>query len=279
MGNVDMIETRSLSLRCRAVEALIGLLSIGVSTATFADSPANGVSGVVFFGAGVSNEYEGSEDFEPLPLVGGRLQYEGYYAQTIGTGVKVNVVNSRRFNFGPVLNYRFGRDDDVENNAVARLDEVDDSFEAGLFARMNFRPNTTTRHRAGIEASFRQDISDGHEGFLFTIGADYSTPIGERGDLGVDLSTTYASDDYMQSFFGVNAAGSARSGLRRFDAEGGFKDVSLAISPSYAFTESWGLFGRFQYSELLGDASDSPVVDDAGDSSQFFAGLGVSYRF
>ena len=277
-----MNDALSLPLRRTAAAACVGLVAFGLPAVASADGHASGnseLSGTVFLGAGVSNEYEGSEDFEPLPLFGGRLQYEGYYAQLIGTGVKVNVLNSQRFNFGPILNYRFGRDDDVENTAVSRLDEVDDSFEAGLFARMNFRPNSTTRHRAGIEVDFRQDISDGHEGFLFTIGADYSTPIGERWDLGFDLSTTYASDDYMQSFFGVNAAGSARSGLRQFDAEGGFKDVSFAISPSYSFNESWGVFGRLQYSELLGDASDSPIVDDEGSSSQFFAGLGVSYRF
>jgi len=269
-------------LRFTAVAAFTGFLAFGTAAPALADGHAkgdSGLSGFVFLGGGVSNEYEGSEDFEPLPLLGGRLQYEGYYAQLIGTGVKVNVLNSPRFNFGPILNYRFGRDDDVENTAVSRLDEVDDSFEAGLFARMNFRPNTTTRHRAGVEIDFRQDVSDGHEGFLFTVGADYSAPIGERWDLGVNLSTTYANDDYMESFFGVNAAGSARSGLRQFSAESGFKDVSLGISPSYSFNESWGVFGRLQYSELLGDAADSPIVDDEGSSSQFFAGLGVSYRF
>ena len=270
------------SARAARALSLVGLVFVGVSASAHADSgspAADDIAVSVFLGAGVGPEFEGSEDYTALALFGGRAQYENYYAELSGLSLRANVLNSAQFNLGPVVRYSLGRDDDIENDRVERLGEIDDAFEGGFFARMNFRPNNTTRHRAGIEAEFLHDLSDTHDGWLLTLKADYSMPLAERIDLGFNVSTTYASDDYMQTYFGVSAAGSAASGLRRFDAESGFKDVSFGIRPSYTFNENWGVFGVLRYSELVGDAADSPIVDDDGNSSQFFAGFGVSYRF
>jgi outer membrane scaffolding protein for murein synthesis (MipA/OmpV family) len=33
------------------------------------------------------------------------------------------------------------------------------------------------------------------------------------------------------------------------------------------------------YARLLGDAEDSPIVDDVGDANQFFGGALINYRF
>ncbi len=237
------------------------------------------LSGFAILGGGVAPEYEGSEDYSVLPIAGGQLQYGNYYAQLLGPSLKVNVLDSKQFNLGPLLGYRGGRDDDVENDAVSRLSEIDSAVEAGLFARMNFRANNVTRHRAGIEAAFQTDVSDAHDGWLLKLGADYSAPIAEQADLGLSISTIYASDDYMQTFFGVDATGSAASGLRQFNAEGGFKDITIGVRPSYSFNRNWGVFGMVNYSLLLADAADSPIVEDQGDNNQVFAGMGINYRF
>ena len=36
---------------------------------------------------------------------------------------------------------------------------------------------------------------------------------------------------------------------------------------------------RFRAASQLGDAADSPIVDDAGDANQFRAGVLVNYTF
>lgn len=236
------------------------------------------LTGSVFLGAGVGPDYEGSEDYTALPLVGGRLQYDEYYVETAGLGLRLNAVNSKRFNAGPVLNYRMGRDD-IENDVVERLGDIDDAVEAGAFARLNFENDVNARYKAGVELQFLTDVSDTHEGWLARLGADYSAPVREKLTLGVDISTTYASDDYMDTYFGVDAAGAAASGLRTFEGEAGFKDVALGVNARYALNENWGLFARVQYTQLVGDAADSPIVDDEGSASQIFGGIGVSYRF
>jgi outer membrane protein len=92
-------------------------------------------------------------------------------------------------------------------------------------------------------------------------------------------STTYASSNYMDSYFEIDEENSARSGLETFSASEGFKDVAVGAAMQYNLTDTWGILGVVRYAYLLGDAADSPVVDDEGDSSQVIAGLAVNYRW
>ena len=83
----------------------------------------------------------------------------------------------------------------------------------------------------------------------------------------------------MESYFGVSSAQSEKSGLSPFDAGGGFKNVGITLGLDYVFTDSIGIGGRAQYKRLVGDAADSPIVDDKGSADQFFSGLFLTYRF
>ncbi|HSA82816.1 MAG TPA: MipA/OmpV family protein, partial [Geminicoccaceae bacterium] len=85
-------------------------------------------------------------------------------------------------------------------------------------------------------------------------------------------------EDYMSSYFGIDAADAARSGLDQFNADEGFKDVSVGGALTYRYDRlSVSLLAN--YARLIGDAADSPVVDDAGDENQFFGGALVNYTF
>ena len=48
---------------------------------------------------------------------------------------------------------------------------------------------------------------------------------------------------------------------------------------SWSLIESWSPTGIAGYTRMLGDAADSPIVDDAGDANQFRAGVLVNYTF
>ncbi len=51
------------------------------------------------------------------------------------------------------------------------------------------------------------------------------------------------------------------------------------MNASYQWTEHWGVTGMIGVTRLVGDAADSPIVDDAGSATQGVAALGISYRF
>lgn len=238
-----------------------------------------GTYGFVGAGVGVTNEFEGSDDFQTIPFAAGRVHFEHRYIEMLGLGARANIVNHDNIQFGPAFRFRFGRDDDVENDTIARLDPLDDAFEAGAFARYDFSPGLKQGDSLGFETQFVQDISDAHEGYQISLGMNYNTPVTEKLFLGGDIGTSYASDDYMENFFSVSGAESVRTGLRQFDAGAGFKDVSVGFNAQYAFNRKWGIFGRASYQRLFGDAADSSIVEQEGNANQFLFGTGISYRF
>ena len=237
------------------------------------------IHGFVAAGAVVGNDYEGSETYEIGPAVAARFQYRHLYLQTEGLGAKVNVSPLEGFEFGPRVNYRSGRDDDVENDAVSRMAEIDDAFEGGAFARLQRTSIFDSNDEIAFEISALTDLSGTHEGLLVTFGPEYGFQASRKLRLTVGLEGTYADDEYMDTYFGVNPGNLGTSGLSNFRAEGGLKDVGISLMAGYQFNESWGAVGIAGFNRLLGDAADSPLVAQEGSASQFTALLGVSYRF
>ena len=78
---------------------------------------------------------------------------------------------------------------------------------------------------------------------------------------------------------GIDATQSANSGYAVYDADAGFKDVGFGGTLTWRFWDRAAVTAIAEVKELLGDAADSPIVDQAGSSTQAFVGLALSYRF
>jgi outer membrane protein len=265
-----------------AFAALAGFSLFGVTA--FADEktprgPGQGFSGTVAAGAMMVPDYEGSSDYTAAPLVFFNFRYDQYYIQSEGLGVKANVSPFRAVEAGPVVSLRGGRDSDVESDAVGNLREVDDAVEAGLFLTVPFNDVAMERDQFSLNVKAMTDISDTHEGSTISFGPGYAFFPTDQLRLSASLSATYADDDYMRTYFGIDRATVGTSGLALHTAEAGLKDVGVTLTANYALTKNWGLVGIAGYTRLLGDAADSPIVDVEGDAGQGRLGLGVSYRF
>ena len=225
-------------------------------------------------------DYEGSDDYTilPAPLFTYKFSGERYF-KLIGNQAFVNVLNHPNWEAGMKAVYRIGRDDDVDDSVVRRLDEVDDSFELGGFIGYGSIIGGDSRHRYNIHVDITQDVTDGHDGFLIDLGGTYWRPVAKAFDIGFRGVVTYASDDYMSSYFDVSEKESIRTGLPEFDADGGFKDVRVGLMGLLHLSFNWHVGGGFIYGRLLGDAEDSPVVDDRGDANQFYGGLSLIYSW
>lgn len=262
-------------------KALLGLsatFAIALVAPTHAQDMGS-VSGNVGAGVLMAPEYEGANDYQAVPLLNGRLQQEHYYVELRGLGVRANVSPVPHVEFGPAVGYRFGRDGDVDNTAVSRLDEVDDTLEAGAFIKLPFRGVMSERDELALSAQVMTDVSGGHEGTMVEFGPSYSFAATDALRLTTSLTARYTDDDYASSYFSVSAAESARTGLGQFDAEGGLNSAGVTVAANYALNERWGLVGLAGYQRLLGDAADSSIVEQEGSTSQFIAGVGLSYRF
>jgi len=262
------------------------VLFSGVSNMAVAQS--SDVGGFIALGAAVTPEYEGSEDYQGVPLLVGRAhsKSEGYYIELQGTTGRANLIpksigaigKALSLEAGPSINYRFERSD-VENVRVGNLRDVDAALEVGGFVALSQMGVFGERDSLTGRVEMMGDTSDAHDGHLVSLSMSYAKPINKKWRIGLGVDSTYASDKFADTYFSVDPDNAARSGLAVYKAEGGFKDVGFNASAMYSFNQNWGVMTRARFSHLLGDAVDSPLVKDEGSDNQFFGGVAVSYRF
>jgi outer membrane protein len=262
----------------RVIITLLAAASISAPVGAQEPLPRNFLA----IGPAIAPDYLGSSDYEAVPLVLGAVELGPTRLELEGVGARLDVsellFDTPHFDFGPVLRYQPGRDD-VDDDRVARLPEVDDAVEIGGFLRLGGPLSVYTADEGFIRLDVLADVADGHGGVIGTLSAEYTLrPVPRFGLTGL-VSTSVVSGDYADAFFSVNDAGAAASGLQAFDAGGGFRDVSAAVIGTWAVTRSWGVVGIARISQLVGDAAESPVVDDAGDATQVFGGVAISYAF
>ena len=255
------------------VLALGAILGIACSPVT-----AQAVEWTLGLGAGVAPDYQGSEDYELVPLWNIRannLYDPNTYVQVVGPKLKSNFLAHKNFRAGLSGQY-VGERDDVDNSQVDRMSSTDDGLLLGALLGYDFK--LSGNRVWGFEFDPSWDVSD-NIGGLFTLRSHYTAPFAGSWRFHGGVSGTYATEDYMDEYFSVNAADSAASGLNTFNADEGFKDVALDASLTYQFAGNWSTTGSLKFTRLLGDAADSPVTDDAGDENQLFGGLLINYSF
>ena len=234
----------------------------------------------VALAAGFVPDYLGSNDYTIGGAPAGLIKFGSSerFARLIVTELSVNVLDSRNWRLGPVLNYRLARDD-VDDSVVGQMRDIDGTVEAGVFGGWTWIGDDDPRHRFSASAEVLHDVEDTHEGYLISASARYFQPVTLPLTLSIGATVTYGSSDYMQTYFGIDSDNAARSGLSQFNADSGLRDVRIPLMAIYSLSSNWHLAGGLIYSRLLSDASDSPIVDDRGSSNQLFAGLGVAYAW
>jgi outer membrane scaffolding protein for murein synthesis (MipA/OmpV family) len=227
-------------------------------------------------GASYSPDYEGSDDYEvdPLPLIA--INYRDFI-RLRGTGLTIDFLGlsdskfAEAFSFGALVKYDDGREAN-DNPVLRRLTDIDQGADGGLFAEYELGPVSF-----GLTAV--QDLGTRHEGTTAEFKIEYGRALASRLRGQIDASVSWADDDYTQSYFGISAADSQASGLREFTAESGLKDAGVSASLHYLINEHWRVTGRLAYRRMLGDAADSPLVEDEGSQHQASGAVIVSYGF
>lgn len=252
---------------------------------------------VLGLGVGAAPDYLGSDDYEPIPAPVLKYDWSGSTGSAPATGFKgelglidasvgfpngvdVGIARlstpSRHFTLRVGGGYRFGRDAD-DNHALHGMGDIDGQ----AIARITLASEPANAQGLGLfyGVKYEADVTDETNGDTLGFFAGNKFALSPKASLTLSGRAQWADKDYMQSYFGVSGSQASRSGNRRFDADSGFADVGLEARINYALTDHWMLFGSLGYSRLLGDAADSPLVDDEGSANQFRATTGVAYRF
>ena len=226
----------------------------------------------VGLGIATAPDYEGSKDYEAVAVpFASIVSKSGMSAELLGNVLRANVIPSNTWRFGPLLRYRAERDD-VKNDKVDKMKKVDAATELGAYAGINL-------DNWNFRVDVTHDTSGTYNGTLAGFSLGYTWMIAKPTKLTLSGLMSIADDRYMSTYFGVNAADSARSGLDRYSLGGGVKDVGAAVIAGHNFNDQWGVMGALRYTQLVGDAADSPVVKDEGSEGQVLFGVMVTYSF
>jgi outer membrane protein len=242
-------------------------------------APSQRTTYTVGAGVGMAPDYEGSNHYEIVPLWNLRVSnlYDpSTFVQLLGPRLRSNFVPDPHWRLGLDGQFIKKRDHHVHDSKVSNLESVDPSVMLGVIGGYDFLADP--RESLALEVEARQDIANGN-GALVTMRGVYGTPLSESWRVDTTIEGTWASDDYMSAYFGIDSADAARSGLDQYNADAGFKDVAFGGALTYRISDSWSLSGLASYTRLVGDAADSPVVKDRGDENQFFGGALVNYQF
>lgn len=223
---------------------------------------------VIDLGVGLKYKpkYPGADDyiFVPYPLAA----VSRFYIPGIGT---VGGGGSKSgFSLFPSFGF-IGERDPSDAPILFGTKKVDWTVEAGLGVAYRY---DWLRGFVAVRQGF-----NGHSGQVIDIGADIITQPTERIGFTFGPRVTWASDDYMSTYFGVTPGEAAGNPLLTpYSADAGFKTAGAIARVSYALTEKTTFHVQGGWERFIGDAEGSPIVKQ-GDEDQFWVGAGLSYRF
>jgi outer membrane protein len=233
----------------------------------------------VGFGVGSYPDYLGSDDAAVGVAPLARLSLGGdRFVRVIVNDIRVNLLDDPNWRLGPAGVWRFGRDD-VDDPVVRKVHEIDDSFSLGLFGGYVWRDPADVRRQAGVGGWALGDVSGVYDGWTAGLNAYATQPVAPQVTLAAGAAFTYGSGNYMDEYFGVTPGDSLASGLPVYAPGAGMRDVRGWATAIYHLTPQWHVGAGVMYSRLVGDAADSPIVDDRGSANQWVYGAGALYAW
>jgi outer membrane protein len=263
------------------IAAVALLLSPALEAAAQAFMELDTVPAIVGAGVGFAPDYRGSDDRTGViaPFARYTFARSNRYIQLNATELTLNVIDSASIRFGPVLNYHPGRDSDIDDELVKRMAEIDGTVEAGVFGEVAWIERGNPRNRFIVGVTLLKDIGGESDGFRARLNARYWRQLAPAVDLHVGGGLTYADSSYTSHYFSVTPQNVGTSGLPFFSAGSGVNEYFITLGALTYFSRNWLGVAGLRAAKISGDAKDSPVVSQRGDSTQLIGGVGIGYMW
>ena len=244
---------------------------------------------IVTVGAGVAMvpDYEGSNDYRMIPAAAIRGTYNGITYATRGLYLYVDVVPDSgtgvSFDAGPIVGFRLNRSGKVKDDFVDALPERKTAFEAGGFVGISSHGLTNPYDTLAFRVDVVHDFANAHKSTVISPTIDFSTPLSRTTYVSANIGAEFVSNKFADYYFGITPAESLISLLPAYSTDGGLKNwkAGLLVNQSLSgdLLHGVSLFGTAQYSRLVGDFADSPIVDDRGSANQWLLAIGLGYTW
>lgn len=268
----------NLNRQCTAGLLMIGTLAVASFSQAAVGQPIR-VSDEWRFtlGVGVINQpkYPGSDDTETnvLPVLSG-----AYGRFTIGAvpgagtpaGIGFNLYQNESWRVGIGVGGQLSKPREESDSPRLRgLGDIDSTALGSVSA-------TYTYEWISIRGLVVTDIGGQDQGTRLSLDLEGKYQPSEYLTLTAGPGLVWANSTYTQTYFGINAAQSARSGLAAYNAESGLNLLRFTVGADYRLTRNWGLGARLAAGRLIGDAADSPITES---KSQNQYAVFATYRF
>lgn len=238
-------------------------------------------------GAGMTADYEGSNDYRFIPAAAIRGKYRGLSFSTRGLYLYVDVVPDShakaKFNAGPIVGARLNRTRKTKDDIVDLLPRRKTAIEAGGFAGVTLSGVTNPYGTLSARVDVLHDFANAHKSTIVSPNIDFSTPLSMTTYVSASVGIDYVSNRYADYYFSITPADSLVSGLPVYDAGGGMKAWKAGVlvnqSLSGNLLSGLSLFGTVQYSRLVGDFKRSPIVSERGSPNQWLYAAGLAYTW
>ena len=238
-------------------------------------------------GVGIVADYEGSDDYRLIPAAAARGRVSGISFFTRSTYLYVDVIprgtGGLDFDAGPIVGVRLNRTGKIKDDFVDRLPERKAAIEVGGFVGVTAHGLTNPYDALSFRVDVVKDVGNGHESTVISPAIDFGTPLSRTTYVGASLSADWVGGGYADSYFSIPPADALASGLRVYDADGGFKSWKAGLLANQSLTGDLtgglSLFATASYSRLSGDFKRSPIVADRGSAGQWFGAIGLGYTF
>lgn len=212
--------------------------------------------------------YEGADSYEinGSPLFS--ISWHDRFFLTSYRGLGAIVWKSDDCKLGLSIGSISGRDEDDADH-LRGLGDIDGGASANIFFERAIGNFT-------LDVHYEHQVTGEDTGFQAHAGLGYDLRISKKITLQSTIKTTYASSDYMDTYFAVSPLQAVQSGYPVYRADAGLKSIGFQLTTAYKLNRHWELQARTGYDRLVGDAADSPMVKNA---NQYQLSAGLAYKF
>ena len=216
--------------------------------------------------------YDGSDRYHMLAGPSIDIRYRDRFFLSTGEGLGMNVLTGPNWRVGFAAAYDLGRRSADDLDHLHGMDNINPAPSLRLLGEYAISKSFPLVLRADLRRNF-----GGDNGWIGDLGAYMPMPgSSETFAWFAGPTMTIADSRYMNSWFGVNAAQSARSGYRQYDASAGIRSVGFGISASWTIKKHWIVSADGAFQQLVGSAAHSPLTQTR--ASGVFD-LAVNYEF
>ncbi|MEG5839324.1 MipA/OmpV family protein [Enterobacter mori] len=262
MRNIELRHTSPHLLPGRSLKNIVpGIVLALLTTPVLAAEQSEGNVLTLGGGVDVAPRYSGSDKSRvgAAQVVDYAMANGFFISTTRGIGYGNNIGN---LDYSAAVSYRTGRKDkDVSSDSISSGSDYlrgmgDIKGSAIVVPGLGYK--VTDWLHLQLQAEGPVSERDNGEAAHFGISSQlYTSP---NNAVTLALTSSWGSDKYMQTYYGVSAAQSAASGFARHDAGAGIYAYSLNLDWTHRLTSRWSVLAAAGVTQLTGDAADSPIV-------------------